>query len=59
MFKLLVQQVLSPYQVEVIQAVLMVEASLVAEAEEAEAPSRNSPVTKFLIENFIDVFYNF
>ena len=37
----------------------MVEASLVAEAEEAEAPSRNSPVTKFLIENFIDVFYNF
>ncbi len=34
MFKLLVQQVLSPYQeVEVIQAVLMVVASLVEEAE--------------------------
>ena len=37
----------------------MVVASLVEEAEEAEAPSRNSPVTQFLIENFIDVFYNF
>lgn len=59
MFKLLVQQVLSPYQVEVIQAVLMVVASLVEEAEEAEDPSRNSPVTQFLIEFFVDVFYNF
>ena len=59
MFKPPVQQVLSPYQVEVIQAVLMVVASLVEGAEGAEAPSRNSPVTQFLIEFFIDVFYNF
>lgn len=37
----------------------MVVASLVEEAEGAEAPSRNSPVTQFLIEFFIDVFYTF
>ena len=36
----------------------MVVASLVEE-EEAEDPSRNSPVTQFLIEFFVDVFYNF
>ena len=37
----------------------MVVASLVEEAEEAEDPSRNSLVTQFLIEFFVDVFYNF
>lgn len=37
----------------------MVVASLVEEAEGAEAPSRNFPVTQFLIEFFVDVFYNF
>ena len=37
----------------------MAAAAAAAEAEGAEAPSRNSPVTQFLIEFFIDVFYNF
>ena len=56
MFRPPVQQVLSPYQVEVIQAVLMVVASLVEEAEGREAPSRNFPVTQFLIE-FLSMFF--
>ena len=37
----------------------MVVASLVEEAEGAEDPYRNSQVKQFLIEFFVDVFYNF
>ena len=37
----------------------MVVASLVEEAEGAEAPSRNSPVTQFLIEFFVMFFIIF